>query len=253
MDVLCFPICLDQFLISGHMCKDSQLDLRIIRIQEHESVFRHKNLTDQSSKFHPDRNILKIRFCTADPSGCRNRLIKGRMNPSVCFDHSTQSICIGRFKLGKLAVFQDILDDLMLRRKLLQNVCRCRVTCLCLLASRDLHLFKQDHTQLLRGIDIEFFTCLLPDQLFQFMDTDTQFLTVILQFLASDTDSPFLHGIQGEYQRKLDFCINLPHFCLMKSFFDRCSGRKDSVRHITGIGSQSFQRFLPGCPEGIFT
>ena len=37
--------------------------------------------------------------------------------------------------------------------------------------------------------------CLLPDQLFQFMNADSQLFTIIFQFFSFYFDSPFFHGI----------------------------------------------------------
>ena len=76
MDILRFPVCLDQHFIPGHMRQHAQFDLGIIRIHKHISILRQKYLPDQTSEFHTDRNILQIRFRTADPSGRRHSLVK---------------------------------------------------------------------------------------------------------------------------------------------------------------------------------
>ena len=61
------------------MCQNTKFNLRIIGIHKSISFFRNKYFTNQTSKFHPYRNILKIRFGTADSSGRRNRLVKFSM------------------------------------------------------------------------------------------------------------------------------------------------------------------------------
>ena len=38
------------------------------------------------SKFHPDRDILQIRICTAQSSGCRDRLMERCMDFSGCIN-----------------------------------------------------------------------------------------------------------------------------------------------------------------------
>ena len=172
VDILCLSVCLDQFLVPGHMREYSKFDLRVVCIQKYKTIFRHKNFADQPSEFHSDRNVLKVRFRTADTSRRCDRLVKGRMDPSIRFDHGTQSVCISGFEFRKLAVFQDIFDDFMFRCKFLKDICGCRITCFCLLAARDPHFFEQDHTELFRGVDVEFFSCLLPDHFFQFLDAD---------------------------------------------------------------------------------
>ena len=66
------------------MCQHTQFDLRIICIHKYITIRWNKYLSDQASQFHTNRNILKIRLCTADPASCRNRLIETTMNPTIC-------------------------------------------------------------------------------------------------------------------------------------------------------------------------
>ena len=155
------------------MCQDTKFDLGIVRIQKYIALFRNKYLTDQSSKFHSHRDILKIRLCTAYPSCCRNSLIKCRMYSAIFCDHTGQPICIGGFQFCELSVFQDILYDGILRCKLFQNICCCRIACFCFLSALKAKLLKQDYSHLFRRIDIKFFPCLLPDLPLQFSDTYT--------------------------------------------------------------------------------
>ncbi len=72
VNILSLLICLDQGLIPGHMCQNTKLDLGIVCIKKNAAIFRYKNFTDQSPKFHTYRDILKIRLCAADPAGCSN-------------------------------------------------------------------------------------------------------------------------------------------------------------------------------------
>ena len=246
VDILCLSVCLDQFLIPGHVGQHTKLNLRIIGIQEHISILRHKNLADQSSKFHTYRNILKIRLCAADTSGSCNRLIKSGVDSSVFSDHIAKPIRIGGFQFGKLTVFQNILHNGMVRCQFIQDICCSRIACLGLLSTWKSHFFKKDHSKLLRGIDIKILPCLLPDRFLQLLNTHTQFLTITFKFLSFDGNSPFLHGIQRKYQRKLDFIINLSHSCfiqLLKKDFT-CHIRHKSL--IAGIIAQTLHLILPG-------
>ena len=240
VNVLCLCICLDQLLISGHMCKNTQLNLRIIRIQKYIPLLRHKYLTDQASQFHSHRNILKIRLCAADPACCSNRLIKCRMYSSVFRDNLEKPVRISGFQFGKLTVLQNIFYNRMIRGQLVQNIRCCGISGFRFLSAFDSHFFKKDHSKLLRGIDVKFFPCLLPDQFLQFRDPHIQLLTVTLQLFSPDTDSPFFHGIQGKNKRKLNFRIHLPHSCFFQCFTHRHAAGKCRIRLITCQRSQSF-------------
>ena len=97
VNILCLPVCLDQMCVSGTMRQYTQLNLRIIRINKYIAFLRHKYFPDQPSQFHSYRNILQIRFCTADPPGRGNRLIKRSVNPSIRSDIICQSVRIRGF------------------------------------------------------------------------------------------------------------------------------------------------------------
>ena len=253
VDILCLSVCLDQFLISGHVSQHTKLDLGIIGIQEHISILRHKNFADQSSKFHTYRNILKIRLCAADTAGSSDRLVKSGVDSSVFSDHISKPVCISRFQFGKLAVFQDIFHDLMIRCQFIQDICCCGVACLGLLSTWKSHFFKKDHSKLFGGINVKLLSRFLPDQLLKLLNTNTQLLTVTFQFLSPDKNPPFFHGIQCKYQRKLDLVINLSHTCFIQLL------KKDfsyHIRHkslITGQITQTFHLILPGFLEGYFS
>ena len=135
MDVLRIPVGLDQPFISGKMCQHTKLDLGIVRVHEDTARLRHKNFPDQPAKFHPNRNILKVRLGTADPAcGC-DRLIEGAVDSAVRSDKTCQTIRISGFKLCQCPVFQDGSHDRMLRSQLFQHICRCGIAGLRLLAA----------------------------------------------------------------------------------------------------------------------
>ena len=131
------------------MCQNTKFNLRIIGIHKSISFFRNKYFTDQTSKFHSYRNILKIRFSTADSSGRRNRLVKFSMNPPIILNIIRQPVCICGLEFGILTIFQNLCDYRMFRCKLFQYICRSRITCLCLAPTRELHIFKQYNSKLL--------------------------------------------------------------------------------------------------------
>ena len=97
MNILCLLISLNQFLIPGHMSQHTKFNLGIIRIQENTILRRNKDLSDQPSKLHTYRNILKVRLRTADPSGGCNGLVKFTVNSSILRNTASQSVRISGF------------------------------------------------------------------------------------------------------------------------------------------------------------
>ena len=150
VNVLCLPVCFDQCCISGAMCQHTQFYLRIISIYKHISRFRHKYFTDQPTKFYPRRDILQVWLCTADTSGRCDCLVEFSMDPVIIFMNKYgKPICISRFQLGKLTIFQDFCHDWIIRCQLIQYVCCRRISCFRLLSIWKGQMFKKDHAQLL--------------------------------------------------------------------------------------------------------
>ena len=253
MDILSFPISLDQLFIPGHMSQHTKLDLRIVCVKEHTPVLRYKYLSDQSSQLHANRNILKVRFCAADASCGSDRLIKSRMDPSVFFNYCAKAVCIGGFQLCKLPVFKNIIYNRLLRSQFFQNICRCGISGFCLSSSRNPHFFKKYYSKLLRRVNIKFLSRLFVDQLFQLTDPDAESFAICFQFLSFYADSAFFHGIQSKYKRKFNVRINLPHSCFLKLCLCFLPGSIGSKRLIAGTDSQIFGRFFPGFFIGIFS
>ena len=108
VNIALLTVSIDQRLIPGKMFQHTQLDLGIIRIHENETILGHKHLPKQSSQFRPNRDILKIWLCTADPACSGNRLIKCTVDTAIPGNTGQKSVCIGGFQLRQLAVFQNV-------------------------------------------------------------------------------------------------------------------------------------------------
>ena len=228
------------------MCQHTKLDLGIICIQKYKSLLRHKNLTNQSSQLHTYRNILKIRICAADTSGCSDGLVKSGVNSSIFSDHISKPVCISGFQFGQLTILQNIFYNGMIRRQFIQDIRCCGVTGLGLLSAGKSHFFKKNHAQLFRGIDIKFLPCFLPDGFFQLLDTDFEFFAVTFKFFPFNGNSPFFHGIQSKDKRKFDLIINLTHACFVQFFKENTPGHAWHKRLIAGIISKAFLFLFPG-------
>ena len=90
-------VCLDQLFILRHMRQNPQFNLGIVRIGKQIALLRHEYLTYSSAKLHTHGNILQIRLCGTDPSGCRDRLIKCRVDSAVLCNTGEQPFRIGGF------------------------------------------------------------------------------------------------------------------------------------------------------------
>ena len=108
MDILCFPISLNKILISGHVGQNTQLNLRIVRVNEHAAFPGNKYFSNLPSQFHPDWDILQIRLRTADSSRSCNGLVERGADSSVFLNITCKSVRIGGFQLCQLTVFQNI-------------------------------------------------------------------------------------------------------------------------------------------------
>ena len=97
MDIFLLPVRLDQIGVAGTMRQYPKLDLRVIRIHKHIPVLRYEHLPYQPSKLHTHRNILKVRLCTAKPSGRRDGLVEFAADPSVCANIVGKTVRVGRF------------------------------------------------------------------------------------------------------------------------------------------------------------
>ena len=162
------------------MRQDAQFNLGIIRVHEHTAFLWNKYLAYFPAQGHAHRDILKVWLRAADTPRGRNGLVEFAVNPSVLTDVGCQAFRIGGIQLCQLAVVQDFLDHRIIRRQFFQYI-RCRgITGLCLFASRKLHLFKENLSQLLGGIDIEFMPCLLVNFLFQLGNSHLKPVSIFL-------------------------------------------------------------------------
>ena len=125
------------------MGQHAKLDLGIVCVQKYKARLRHKDLADQPSKLHTHRNILKIRFRTADTSRRCNGLIKLAVDSLVIRpDITGQPICISGFQFRQLAVFKNLPHNRIIGTQLFKNIGRRRITRLRLLRKRQSQLLK---------------------------------------------------------------------------------------------------------------
>ena len=166
------------------------------------------------------------------------------MNPPVRSDIIRQSVRVSGFQLRQLAILQNILNDGILRRQLLQHIRRCGVSCLGLLASRKLHFFKENHAQLFRRINIKRLSCLLIDLFFQLCDAYLKLFPILMERLALHLNSFLLHRIQREHQGHLNLTEDIFHPLFPQGLLQRFLGFQSHIGHVTGQTSAILRLFL---------
>ena len=97
VDIRMHPVGIDQLLVLGHMGKDAQLNLGIVRICKKIPFPGYKHFPDLSPQFHPHGDILQVRVRGADTPGSCYGLVKGRVDPLVLPDKGRQPLRIGGF------------------------------------------------------------------------------------------------------------------------------------------------------------
>ncbi len=217
VNVAVLAVGLDQCFIARHGRQDAELNLRVIRIRKNKALPGNKHFADGSSLLGPHGNVLEIRVRRADAPGCRNGLMEGRMDALIPGDIPGQSVRIGGFELRKAAVFQHLCHNVVLRRQLLQDICRSGITAFRLLSARKSHLFKKDLSQLLGACDVKLASRRLVNGLLQLADPIHQLLAVLGQLVRQHADADVLHIVQDIRERQLHPLVQLQHLCRFKS------------------------------------
>src|SRR5579864_1859545 len=158
MNVIAAAECLNQQRVLRKMRQQPKLDLRIVGGEQQMPRRGSKGSANLAPKLGAYRNILQVRICGGEPSGCSAGLVEGSVQPSSCaVQQRRKRVHISGFQLGKLAVFQHQLRGLVVGRKRFKNVhgSRDRLALAVLHRLRQIQLVKQDIAKLLRRIDIE--------------------------------------------------------------------------------------------------
>ena len=235
MDVFVFSICLDQAGVSGHVGQDPELDLGVVRVGEGISVAGDEGLADLAAQVRLHGDVLQIGICRADaPGGC-DGLLEGSVDPAVVRHIGHEAVRIGRAQLCEAAVLEDIIDDRVFGRQLLQDACGGGVAGLGLFASGKAHFFKKDLAQLFGRSDIEGLSCLFVNLLFELVDPAAQALAVGAQGFGLDADSQAFHIGEDKGQRALYLRVEAPHLLFFKLCADRQCGLVQDLRGAAGI------------------
>ena len=125
VDVLAFGEGVEQDRVARHVRQQAQLDLRIVGDDELPAFARDKRGADLPSELGADGDILQIRIGRREATGGGSGLIEARVEAAaVGADKLRKRVDISALQLGELAVFQNLADDLVVCRELVQNIGR---------------------------------------------------------------------------------------------------------------------------------
>ena len=157
-------------LISRNMGQDAQFDLWIVRTQQDTVfLFWDKGLTNKTTLFQTDRNVLQVGIHTGQTACLRQILYIAGMDLPIFQNPILKTDDIGRLDLSNLAVFKNLRHNRCNWSQAFQDINGCWIAGFCLLSifKRESQFFKENDPQLFWRIDIKLFSCKLVDFLSQ--------------------------------------------------------------------------------------
>ena len=113
----------DQEFVTGHMREDAELDLRIVRRDQHVAGFRDEGAPDLASELGPDGDVLQVRITAAQPAGCRHRLVEAGVNAAGVGIHELgQGVDVGAFQLHQRTPFENHAGEVVRERELFEHL-----------------------------------------------------------------------------------------------------------------------------------
>ena len=108
VDVVAAPERLDQRFLVGEVRQHPQLDLRVVRRNQHVtgSAMKARRISRPSSR--ANRDVLQVRVAAAQPSGRGHRLVEARMDAAGLGVHELrQRVDVGAFQLHQPAPLEN--------------------------------------------------------------------------------------------------------------------------------------------------
>lgn len=133
----------------------SSIDLRVVGVHERLARARHKVAAQAAAQLGADGNVLQVRLGGGDAPGARLGLDEGRVDPPVRGFGVQQAVHVGGQQLGVGAVFQDLVNDLIVGAQAFQCLGVGGVAAGVFLARRQAQLVKQRLAQLFRTVYVE--------------------------------------------------------------------------------------------------
>ena len=170
MNVLAAPERRDHVLILRDVRQQPQLDLAVVRVDQHVPRPGDEHLSYLPAEFPADGNILQIRLPGRKPPRVRDGHHEAGADAAVGVDDLQKPVGVGAFQFRQHPVVEDFVDDRVLVPQLFQHVGVGAPTGFRFLPGGQHQLFKQYRPELLRGVDVELLARLFPDALLQRVD-----------------------------------------------------------------------------------
>ena len=233
--------------ILGIMGKHTQLNLAVVRRHQNLPHIGHKPLSNLSSRFTPDGNILQVGVAATQPTRSGNGLVKRCMHPpGFRIYHFNQSIQVGGFQFGQGSETEQVHGNLVGLGEFLKDLDIRGIPFGFggLFSSGKFQDFKQHLSQLLRRVKVEFHTGFDQDGLFHLFHLHGKVGGHGLKKRRINFDARHLH-IQ-EHGQKLHFQIIKKRLVFLSLDFFRQNffQSKGHVRIFTGIFAGVLNRNL---------
>ena len=153
----------DEARVLGQVGDAAQLDLVVVGDQQLAARRRHERPAERAAHLGAHRDVVQVGLVGRQPAGAGHGLVERGVDAPVGGHLGQQPLAVGRAQLLDLAVAQQVLDDRVLARQLLERRGVGGVAGLGLLLRRQAELVEQDRAQLRRGVDVELVAGVLPD------------------------------------------------------------------------------------------
>ena len=233
VDVVIAPKGIQQPWIVGDVRQHPQVDLRVIRSQQHPAGRGDDGPADLPPFFGPDGDVLQVRIRRDDPTGGRHRLVERGVHAARPGVHqSRQHVDVGRLQLGELTVSNDVGHDLVVGGQVLQDLGVGGVAGLGLFDRRQLQLLKQDESQLFGRADVELAARQPVDLRGQLCQPAVHLLRKRAQVRDIHGHAGFLHRRQHGHERHFDLGEQLQHLLVPHAIDE---DRSQPAQHIGGL------------------
>ena len=229
--------------IAGKMRQQAQLDLRIVRIDEHAARRGDERAAHLAAHLRAHGDILQVRLAGGDAPGGGDRLVKPGMDAPIAPGELEQAVDIGTVELGNLPVEQDFVDDGMQRRELGQRVRVSGIAAGGFLFGGQAEASIEHIAQLLRAVEVEGRAAAhFKDFRAQRLNLRMVGLAQAAQLVPVHQKAYALHRKERVQQRKLHIAVERCHALALQL---RCIALP-LLKQGGGIGGRLVAAFLRG-------